>query len=63
VRAFTRKDFDENWGVKEENDERMKNTTTNRRIMISFAREIKQILGRCDVAPYVILYDESGRDK
>lgn len=63
VRAFTRKDFDENWGVKEENDERMKNTRTNRRIMISFEREIKQILGRCDVAPYVILYDESGRDK
>jgi hypothetical protein len=31
--------------------------------MILFAREIKQILGRCDVAPYVILYDESGRDK
>jgi hypothetical protein len=31
--------------------------------MISFEREIKQILGRCDVAPYVILYDESGRDK
>jgi hypothetical protein len=36
VRAFARKDFDDGWGVKEENDEQMKNTGTNWRVMIFY---------------------------